>query len=73
MTRHYTHIGELAAGRAVASLPSVMSESKQEPTKREEGGIMREIQTLAESINAKNWREQKSVLLKILTTINAAN
>ena len=27
MTRHYTHVGELAAGRAVALLPSVMSEA----------------------------------------------
>jgi len=27
MTRHYTHVGELAAGRAVALLPSVMGEA----------------------------------------------
>jgi len=33
MMRHYTHIGELAAGRAVALLPSVMSEATPEPTK----------------------------------------
>jgi len=73
MTRHYTHVGELAAGRAVALLPSVMSEAKPEPTKREEGEILREIQAIAKTISAKNWREQKIALLKILATVNAAN
>jgi integrase len=67
MTRHYTHVGELAAGRAVAALPSVMSEAMQEP-KREEDEILREIQTIAKTISAKNWREQKAALLKILAT-----
>jgi len=73
MTRHYTHVGELAAGRAVALLPSVMSESKQDPTKREKEDILSEIQTIAETINAKNWRERKAALLNILATVNAAN
>jgi len=27
MTRHYTHVGELAAGRAVAMLPSIMGDN----------------------------------------------
>jgi integrase len=73
MTRHYTHVGELAAGRAVALLPSVMSEAKQEPTKREEGEILREIQAIVKTISAKNWREQKAALLKTLEMVNAAN
>ena len=73
MTRHYTHVGELAAGRAVALLPSVMSEAKPEPTKREEGEILREIQTFVKKITSKNWHEQKTALLKILAIANAAN
>jgi hypothetical protein len=73
MTRHYTHVGELAAGRAVALLPSVMSEAKQEPTKREEGEVLREIQIFVKKITSKNWREQKTALLKKLATLNAAN
>jgi hypothetical protein len=70
MTRHYTHVGELAAGRAVALLPSVMSEAKQEPPKREQDEILREIQTLAKTITAKNWREQKAALLATLAGEN---
>jgi integrase len=69
MTRHYTHVGELAAGRAVALLPSVMGEAKQEPTKREEAEILLEIQTIAKTISAKNWRKQKVALLKILAIV----
>jgi integrase len=59
MTRHYTHVGELAAGRAVALLPSVMSETKQEPPERERGEILREIQVLAKTISAKNGAIKK--------------
>jgi integrase len=73
MTRHYTHVGELAAGRAVALLPSVMSEAKQEQPKREQGEILHKIQTLAKTISAKNWREQKSALLKLVAMENSAN
>jgi hypothetical protein len=66
MTRHYTHVGELAAGRAVALLPSVMGEAAPEPAKREQGEILREIQAIAKTISAKNWRKQKAALLATL-------
>jgi hypothetical protein len=66
MTRHYTHIGELAAGRAVALLPSVISDATPEPERRERGEILREIQTIAKAISAKNWRKQKAALLAML-------
>ncbi|MGO9588214.1 MAG: tyrosine-type recombinase/integrase [Limisphaerales bacterium] len=70
MTRHYTHVGELAAGRAVALLPSVMSEATPEPPKLEPSRILREVQNLAKSITAKNWRKQKSALLVTLASGN---
>ena len=66
MTRHYTHVGELSAGRAVALLPSVMGEATPEPAKREQGEILREIQAIAKTISAKNWRKQKAALLAML-------
>jgi integrase len=66
MTRHYTHVGELAAGRAVALLPSVMSEATAEPTKRGQDEILRDVQTILKNMSAKNWREKKSAALAIL-------
>jgi integrase len=66
MTRHYTHVGELAAGRAVALLPSVMSEATPEPTKRGQDEILRDVQTILKNMSAKNWREKKSAALAIL-------
>jgi hypothetical protein len=47
-----------------------MSEAKQEPTNRDQSEILREIKTLAETISSKNWREQKTAILKILETVN---
>jgi len=66
MTRHYTHVGELAAGRAVALLPSVMSEATPEPTKRGQDEILRAVQTILKNMSAKNWREKKSAALAML-------
>jgi len=64
MTRHYTHVGELAAGRAVAALPAVLGKTKPEKPERQQGEILRDIQTIAETISAKNWREKKPPCLK---------
>lgn len=66
MTRHYTHVGELAAGRAVALLPSVMSEATSEPTKREQGEILRDMQTILKSMNTANWKTKKKDALALL-------
>ena len=67
MTRHYTHVGELAAGRAVALLPSVMSDGTPEPTKREQGEVLRDLQTILRGMNAANWKTKRSKLLTILS------
>ena len=47
-------LGRIAAGRAVALLPSVMDEATPEPERCERGEILREIQTIAKTIFAKN-------------------
>ncbi|MBI2928382.1 MAG: site-specific integrase [Verrucomicrobia bacterium] len=70
MTRHYTHVGELAAGRAVAALPSVLGDATPEPTQREEGAILRELKAIAQSITAANWEAQKAALLALLEPSN---
>lgn len=71
MTRHYTHVGELAAGRAVAALPSVIGNATPQPERRDADSILREAKAMAEKITAKNWREQKSALLTLLSAGDA--
>lgn len=68
MTRHYTHVGELAAGKAVAALPSIVEGAKTEQPKREPEAVLRDIQAIVESIGAKNWQAKKTALLKLLKT-----
>jgi Phage integrase family len=66
MTRHYTHVGELAAGRAVAALPAVVGDASPEKPKRDPVEVLREIESIAKTISAKNWREKKASLLEVL-------
>jgi integrase len=66
MTRHYTHVGELAAGRAVAALPSIMGNDvpAAPETKPEENRS--KARAIVESITAENWHEKKAELLAML-------
>jgi integrase len=66
MTRHYTHIGELAAGRAVAALPAVIGDARPETPERREAATLREIRAIAESITAESWQEKKAALLALV-------
>lgn len=66
MTRHYTHVGELAAGRAVALLPSVMGEANPGPAKPDVGAILREVRAIAESMTERTWKAQQAKLLGLL-------
>jgi integrase len=68
MTRHYTHVGELAAGRAVAALPCVIGEAKPEPHKRDAEALLREIKAIVGSTTGKNWRDKKAAILALLNT-----
>ena len=66
MTRHYTHTGELAAGRAVASLPSIMTEAKTLPAPAAKAPDAHAIRAIAETITAENWQEKKAALLALV-------
>ncbi len=65
MTRHYTHVGELAAGRAVALLTDVMSEAKPEPTRRGQDEILRDVQAMLKTMTAANWKTKRAKLLDL--------
>jgi hypothetical protein len=71
MTRHYTHIGELAAGRAVAALPSIIGNAKPPQLKPPQSETLHEIQRVVASISAKNWRAKKAVLREMLSKVSA--
>jgi integrase len=71
MTRHYTHIGELAAVQAVAALPALMGDAKPEPPKPQEPAILREIRAIVESITAETWGERKAAILAMLDLASA--
>lgn len=67
MTRYYTHVSELAAGSAVALLPAIVGDVTPIEPKREVGEILKDARKLVESLSAKNWRQRKSSLLKLLS------
>jgi integrase len=68
MTRHYTHVGELAAGRAVALLPSVIGDGKahHNGSPVDEDNDLRKAHRIAKSITAANWKAKKAALLAVL-------
>lgn len=67
MTRHYTHVGELAAGRAVAVLPAVIGEAGAAPSNRRDAeATLREAAAIVEGIKANNWRAKKAALKALL-------
>jgi integrase len=68
MTRYYTHVGELAAGQAVAALPSVMGSSALPMPAVNPEETLSQARVMAEGMTAKNWREKKAALLAFLST-----
>jgi integrase len=66
MTRHYTHVGELAAGQAVALLPAVIGDEKPATPEHDLTEILKQAKALAKSLNVKNWREKRAALLALL-------
>ncbi len=66
MTRHYTHVGEIAAGQAVAMLPSVMGHAAPiAPAVNPEKTLMQAWE-MVESMRGKNWRQKRAALLILL-------
>jgi len=69
MTRHYTHLGELAAIDTVALLPNVTSLPDQSaPVKLTSMEIIREAHKMVESLTTKNLPKVRGKLLAILGT-----
>jgi integrase len=66
MTRHYTHVGELAAGKAVAMLPSVMGQAAPAAPAVNAEEILTKVRVMAESMTAKSWHEKKAALLALV-------
>ena len=66
MTRHYTHVGELAAGRAVAMLPSIMGDNAGPVPETKPEGILSKAREMVQNMTAKNWREKRAELLALV-------
>lgn len=84
MTRHYTHVSELAAGQAVAALPAFLNNAQgilNNQSKTDKGTILQPGDILAElsKMTSKNWREIRDRLvdrihnLKLLNIEKASN
>ncbi len=67
MTRYYTHVGEVAASRAVALLPSVIGEAKPADLKHDSEEKLREILRIVNKMTISNFQKSKAVILKILS------
>jgi integrase len=64
MTRHYTHVSELAAAHAVNGLPAVMGDALAPALLAADPlAAMREkVRAIADTLNGKNWRKVKNEL-----------
>jgi len=63
MTRHYTHVGELAAATAVNALPTVIGDSPAPALPPAKLIDAEQVKTLADKLSGKNWRTVKAELL----------
>jgi integrase len=68
MTRHYTHVGQLAASNAIAALPGVMGDAAPIVSKRMPEAILSEAMAIAESITGKTWKAKREALLALLAS-----
>jgi integrase len=66
MTRHYTHVGELAAGRAVAALPSILGTAAMTAAQSTPEETLSKARAIAASMTAKNWREKRTEMLALM-------
>jgi integrase len=71
MTRHYTHIGELAATRAVAALPCLIGDAKSKSGTPAAEETLSKARAIIKTINASNWKAKKTKLLDLLKSVGA--
>jgi hypothetical protein len=74
MTRHYTHVGELAAGRAVAAPPWVMGEAASAPDggAKDVAALARKMRGIWEAVTVKSWKEKKAEGLALMSRVETA-
>jgi integrase len=68
MTRHYTHIGDLAASRAVACLPALLG-TREDPVAVSSGSLsagLKQVRWLLNAMSADSWRSNKDRVLTLL-------
>jgi len=83
MTRHYTHVGEIAASRAVAALPHVIGDGKAAPAASNGDGpatkvpqpesVLGKVRAFLEGMNATNWEQGRAEALVLLSTASGAD
>lgn len=66
MTRHYTHVSEQAAGKAIAGLPMITGTGEQAAAAVVRTIPVSEILPLAERLDATNWNDVRVALLEKL-------
>ena len=66
MTRHYTHVGELAAGQAVNALPSVMGDTV--PALPPANPLER-ISEIAKTMTGKSWKTDREEIVRLTAMI----
>jgi hypothetical protein len=71
MTRHYSHVSELAAARAVALLPSGILNNKPEPPKRDAEAILLQVATIAKQMKVTTWRAKRDEMIALIAAANA--
>ena len=68
MTRHYTHVGELAAANAVALLRAVTGDADAgTPKRRAPEDILQDVKVVLKSMTTANWKNKKASLLALLS------
>lgn len=66
MTRYYTHVGEVAANSAIAALPAVLGDAKEQAVKPSPAAIVRQIKALAKAVTVRNLADKQAELLALL-------
>ena len=71
MTRHYTHVGELAAGKAVAALPYLIGEGKPaaegESNGNGAGSAVAAALKALKQVTKKNWKQKVARAVSLLS------
>ena len=65
MTRHYTHVGQLAASQAIAALPSI-TDDKVKALKADPESIVKGIKAIVRTLTSATLADKKAELLALL-------